>query len=142
MEQQALQDKYTAQQVADAIRKANGIYAAAARLLRCDRRTVAAYVERYATVRQAAEEANATLLDIAEGHLVTDVQKGKFEQIKYYLNAKGKARGYGITRNEQVDNPIDWELVPDKVLDDYCDGKMTEDDVRRIIVRQSRTRQS
>lgn len=131
---------FTAEQVAEALRKANGIYAAAARLLRCDRRTVAAYVERYASVRAAAEEANATLLDIAEGHLVKDVQAGKFEQIKYYLNAKGRSRGYGIERREVSTDPIDWSQVSDDILDAYCEGKMTEDDVRRAIVRQSRAR--
>ncbi len=31
--------------------------------------------------------------------------------------------------------PIDWSLVPDDVLDGYLDGKLTEDDVRRQLLR-------
>lgn len=99
-EQQPPQDKYTAAQVADALRKARGIYAVAARALECDRRTIVNYVNRYATVKAAAEEATATVIDVAESFLIRDVYEGKFDQIKYYLNAKGKERGYGIERQD------------------------------------------
>lgn len=135
-------DEYTTEQVAEAIKKARGIYAVAAKSLGCTRQTVASYVERYATVRAAAEEANATVLDVAESFLIRDVLEGKFDQIKYYLNSKGKARGYGIERREVQNDPIDWALVDDETLDAYRNGKMNLDDVRRTITRKPRTSES
>lgn len=135
-------DEFTAEQVAEALRKARGVYAVAARTLGCNRQTIANYVNRYATVKAAAEEATATVVDVAESFLIRDVYEGKFDQIKYYLNSKGKDRGYGIERHELNTNPIDWSLVDDETLTAYCDGKLSEDDVKRTIIRQSRTRPS
>lgn len=140
MTQQPPQDKFTAEQVAEALRKSSGIKAAAARALGCDWKTVDRYVRTYATVRQAHDEATEVLLDVAEGHLASAVRRGEWEQVKYYLNAKGKSRGYGIERRQVENDPIDWALVDDDTLDAYCDGKLSIDDVRRSIIRQSRTR--
>jgi hypothetical protein len=98
--QQPPQDKYTVAQVIAALRAANGIKAAAARVLGCEWRTVDNYIKRYPTVRAALDECDQIILDIAEGHLISDVRRGQWEQIKYYLNAKGKSRGYGTERRE------------------------------------------
>lgn len=97
--------KYSAQQVADAIRAAGGVVAVAARALGCDRNTVYAYAERHATVRTAMEEANETNLDVAEAGLASFVRgtvagravddRVRMDAIKFYLRTKGRDRGYG-----------------------------------------------
>jgi hypothetical protein len=87
--------KIGAEKVAEAIRKTGGVLAAAARALGCDRSTIHRYVNDYATVREAYEEANETNLDIAEGKLLEQVRAGDPKQIQFFLRTKGRSRGYG-----------------------------------------------
>jgi hypothetical protein len=94
------QSKHTTAQVIDALKKANGILTVAAHILGCHRETVANYIKRYPTVKAAHDEATDAILDIAEHHLISAVKRGEWEQIKYYLNAKGVSRKYGVDRKE------------------------------------------
>jgi len=62
--------EYKAQEVADALREANGVVARAAKALDCAPKTVYRYADRYVTVEQAMEEARMDLAAEAETHLV------------------------------------------------------------------------
>ena len=87
-------ERYKTGQVIEALRKARGIKAVAAKLLECSRQTVDNYIERYATVRAAYEEQRETLVDIAEGKLMKKLDADEWPAIKFVLVTLGKDRGY------------------------------------------------
>ena len=91
--------RYKADEVAQAIIDSDGILAAAARKLGCARKTVYSYIEKYAKVKEAYEEASETVLDLAEGKLIDAVEQGQLPAIMFVLKTKGKHRGY-VERQE------------------------------------------
>lgn len=89
-----LQQRYTAAEVIEAIERARGIKAVAAKILGCSRRTIDNYAKRYATVARACRQARETLIDVAEGQLVKAVDSGEWPAVRYTLATLGKERGY------------------------------------------------
>lgn len=91
--------KFTNAQIEDALRKTSGIVAAAARQLNTSRRTIYNYINNSEKLREAYDEINETTIDIAEAELVTLMRnrthKDQFSALRYYLNNKARARGYG-----------------------------------------------
>jgi len=92
-------EKYNAQQIADAITKSKGILTAAARDLRCSRGTIYRYIDKYATVKHAYDEANETNIDFVETKLMEQINNGNITAIIFFLKTKGKHRGY-VERQE------------------------------------------
>lgn len=87
-------EKFTAEQMIEAIRKNNGILAAAARSLSCTRQTVQNYVNNYSTVKDAYREANETNIDFVESQLMKKIKSGDTTSIIFFLKTKAKHRGY------------------------------------------------
>lgn len=92
--------KYTAQQMIDALTEAHGLLSLAARIIGCDRGTVRNYINRYPTVKRARDDAKDRVLDMAENNLYQKVAEGDITAIKYFLSTVGRERGY-VTRSEQ-----------------------------------------
>ena len=88
-------DRYTAQQVVDALFTVHGIKSLAAKLLQCNRQTITNYINRYTKVRKAHDDAIDGLLDIAEGNIFSAVSRGNLEESHWILSKKGQRRGYG-----------------------------------------------
>lgn len=86
--------EFTAQQVIDAISGTGGIQALVAKKLQCDRATVCRYVQRYVTVRQALEQEDEALTDLAETKAVKLINAEYWPAIQHRLSTKGKRRGY------------------------------------------------
>ncbi len=95
----ARKNKYTIEQVIDAIRESKGILTVAARKLDCSRSTLQRYVSNYPTVTQAVNDERESLLDFAEGSLFDQVRKGNITAIIFTLKTIGKSRGY-VERQE------------------------------------------
>lgn len=93
-------ERYTAEQMVDALLKAKGLVSVAAKMLGCTPRTVHAYINRYATVAQAKTEAREGILDMAEARLFQAIDKGEPWAISSILRTLGKERGY-VERTEQ-----------------------------------------
>jgi hypothetical protein len=91
--------KFTAEQMIDAIRRAEGNLSDAARILECSRTTVHRYVNKFSTVKQAYEEENDKFIDEAQGQLRRHVKKGSLPAIMFLLKTKGKHLGY-VERQE------------------------------------------
>jgi len=106
-------EKYTAQQMIDAIQDAKGILAAAARKIGCSRTTVHRYVNNYATVKDAYEEANETNIDFVESKLMEQVNSGNITAIIFFLKTKAKHRGY-VERQEVVGELAVSTITPDR----------------------------
>lgn len=92
-------ERYTTDEVCDALMKAKGLVSVAARQLGCDAKTVRRYIERHPTVAQAKVEARESILDMAEGRLFQAIDKGEPWAISSILRTLGKERGY-VERSE------------------------------------------
>jgi hypothetical protein len=87
--------RYTATQVADALRSTRGMTYLAAKRLGCDPNTIMAYCRRYPTVEQAKQDARGELLDVAEVKLWQAVQAGEHWAVTFALRMLGRERGFG-----------------------------------------------
>jgi hypothetical protein len=96
--------RYTAEQVADALIATKGMVTLAARKLGCAPSTVRAYVTRYPSVAQAIREAREGFLDATELKLQQAVQNGEGWAIAFTLRTIGRHRGY-VERTE-VDQQV------------------------------------
>jgi GH24 family phage-related lysozyme (muramidase) len=118
--------QYTAEQVIEALKASAGIQAAAARRLGCDRNTIGNYIKRYATVRQALEEARDTTIDLAESKLIEKVQAGEWPAIAFTLKTVGRTVGRhrGYVERQEYERVTGDELrqMPDDELDDLIEG--------------------
>jgi hypothetical protein len=115
-------ERFTAQQVIDAIKDTGGIKAEAARRLGCDWRTVDRYIKNYATVRQAYEQECETVLDLAESIMLKNLQLARKQQdeqntivdtgdAKWVLSMKGRKRGYAPTQRQEWEGKDGGPLV-------------------------------
>lgn len=94
----------TPELVAIALYEARGMVSVAARKLNVSIRVVNKFVKDYDICRVAVEEADAMLLDFAEGKLLQKIKAGDIASIIFYLRTKGKARGYTEKQIEDVEN--------------------------------------
>ena len=93
--------RFGAEAVIAAIVKNKGILALAAKSLDCSRTTVYRYVNEYATVKAAYEEANESNIDFVESKLMMNIDHGDTTAMIFFLKTKGKHRGY-VERTEQT----------------------------------------
>ncbi len=87
-------DRYTAQQVADALTRAKGFVSVTAKNLGCSDQTVRNYMDRYAICKQAVLDAREQMIDIAEGRLYQNINEGDNTAIIFFLKTQAKHRGY------------------------------------------------
>lgn len=92
----------TTDQVIAALTETNGNISLAAKRLKVTRKAISYYIDTYATVKTAHDEAAAYISDIAEGHLVNAVMKGNLDQARYWLENKARDRGYGRSTSIEV----------------------------------------
>ena len=111
-----MKEKFTANQIIDALREKHGNLSAAARYLGCERHTISRYINTYPTVKAVADEERETLIDFAENQLFKQVQDGNITAIIFTLKTIGKLRGY-VERQEvtgaeggklQIEYVNDW----------------------------------
>ena len=88
------QQRFTNDQVAEALRSAAGIRNAAATLLDCSPSTVKRYVDRSETLARIESEIVERNLDLAETRLLDAINDGNLTAVMFYLKTKGKHRGY------------------------------------------------
>ena len=129
------QERYTTEQVIEALQATKGMVTLAARQLGCHPSTVRSYIERHPTVAQAHREQREGFLDIAELALMKAVQSGESWAVSFALKTIGKSRGY-IERIQVENDPIEWSKVDDETLALYRAGKLSEADVRRSYAGQ------
>ncbi len=109
--------KWTAEQMIDAIRKAQTA-AGAARIIGCSSDTIRTYANRYPTVAAALHTEREDLIDYAEEGLKNAVINGEAWAIAFALKTIGKHRGY--TERTEITG-ADGEGL--KVIIEYADRK-------------------
>ncbi|MGE5510356.1 MAG: hypothetical protein ACM31O_03780 [Bacteroidota bacterium] len=125
---------WTDQQIAAALRATGGYYTQAAMLLakkfkcKCNRQTIARYVERSVWLQRVLVEINEATLDFGEAALMMHIRNGSERSVHYLLSSKGGARGYGKNRTElstQGNKPLplsmNWAELPPDILDQLAD---------------------
>ena len=113
-------DRFTAKQIIEALRKTRGNTTYAAMALGCTRMTIYNYINRYATVKAVFEEEKERTLDKVELKLEDAAINGQPWAIKFILSTKGKDRGY--SRRQEITGvdggPVETkEMTKDKALD-------------------------
>jgi len=108
-------EKYTANQIIDALKEKHGNMSASARFLGCSRNTISRYIDTYPTVKAVYEEERETLIDFAENQLFKQVQEGNITAIIFTLKTIGKSRGY-VERQEVTGANggaivVDWDGI-------------------------------
>jgi hypothetical protein len=109
----------TVENAAAALRAENGIIMYAAKRLKVDRMTLSRYMEKHPELQEVREEASEVLVDIAERHLEKNIKAGEMKTIRWYLDRKGKNRGYA-TRVEQTGpdgRPLEFETIERRIVD-------------------------
>lgn len=86
--------KFSVEKMLKAIDNSAGIKSEVAKRLNCSRSLIYEYIERFPEVRAAFEDEEEKVLDMAESSLFSLIQDGDTSAIFYYLNNKGKKRGY------------------------------------------------
>ena len=86
------EQQYTVAQVIDAVKDSGGNMSIVAKRLGCDRSTVMRYANRYVTIREALQQADEAVTDLAESKAIKLINEEYWPAIMHRLNTKGKAR--------------------------------------------------
>lgn len=106
------QERFTEEEVAEALRTSRGFVSAAARKLACDPSTIRDYMERYPALRIVRHEAREEEKDVAELKLGQAIRNGEAWAICFYLKTQAKDRGY-VERSEVVAVDLN-DLAPEQ----------------------------
>jgi len=112
-----MKEKFTANQIINALREKHGNLSAAARYLGCDRHTISRYISLYPSVKSVADEERETLIDFAENQLFQQVKEGNITAIIFTLKTIGKSRGY--VERQEVTSAEGGHIVVRLVGDDH-----------------------
>lgn len=116
----ANQNRYTKDQIAEALDKAGGFVSHACRLLDCTRKTLYNYINKYPELKEIRKDIRESYLDIAESKLMQKVRDGATPELLFYLKTQGKARGYieksqlDLTSGDEQINKIEIEIFENK----------------------------
>ena len=107
--------RYTAEEVAQAVYEAKGLASIAAKRLGCNASTVRNYAAKYPTVKEAIVQAREDLKDFAESKLLRRIDDDDLTAIIFFLKTQAKDRGY-VERAEVTGadaGPLQIEYVND-----------------------------
>lgn len=114
--------RLSAKKVAAELRRTRGMVAVAARSLGCNRSTVYDYIRKYASVREARDEAREFTTDTAELKLYEAIQAGDPWAVQFYLKTQGKDRGYTERTELQHSGALDVSSLSDEELEAIARG--------------------
>jgi hypothetical protein len=97
--------KIPIQAIIDALINHHGLVSLAAAEIGCSPRTIQRRLSDDRRVKDAQEDAQGHLLDIAEDKLAQGVVAGEWEKVKYFLSTKGKSRGYISSQEVVIKKP-------------------------------------
>jgi hypothetical protein len=117
-------ERYTCEQIIEALKKSKGMVYLAADLLKCSHQTVYNYIERHPSVRMAWEQEHGVVGDNAELALYSAILAGEHWAISFYLGTKGKDRGYTRRSEQRAENlNVDMAQLTDEQLQRIANGE-------------------
>jgi hypothetical protein len=93
------------------MRKYGGIRPEVCKELGITRQTLFCRIKNSPTLQAAELDIEEENLDIGEGHIINGLREGKERYVFYYLDHKGKRRGYGNTAQISLDDAQLREIV-------------------------------
>lgn len=118
----AAKDKFTVDQMIQALTASMGLVSVTAQKLKCNQQTVRNYIERYPAVKQAQLDARDEMIDLAEASLVRAVRKGEGWAVALMLKTLGKSRGYVEKQELDLSGELSLNLpqvfLPQPIQDD------------------------
>lgn len=107
--------RLTIKQVADALVKSGGRVMEAAKLLKCNFKTIYKYIDKDKRLQILKEDLEEFHLDAAESSLMSQIKKGNLTAIIFFLKCKGKRRGWIEDERSvtHIDKPVifNYKLV-------------------------------
>lgn len=139
-------EKFTAEQVADALIETRGMKTLAAKRLGCSYNTVQRYIDKYATVKDALRQSHAGLgdqveLTLANMALGKTKRDGSYERepnitaLIFLAKTKFKERGY-IERTENVNLNVDTALLK-QTIDAITEAGLEPAQVFNDLIREA-----
>ena len=128
--------RLTQKEIIEALYKANGILAVAARFLSCSRQMIYDRMKKYPKIEAAYRDAREINIDMTENELIKNIKKGKESSIFYNLNNMGRDRGYGKPLLIAPTDPTGTKeyaadartAILGKLLPELASGDQTEED--------------
>jgi hypothetical protein len=105
--------KFTVDQVADALKSCRGLIFLTAKKLGCCVDTVRDYCKRYPKIAEVAVSAKGEMVDLAEAKLYDAIRKGAPWAICFFLKTQAKDRGY----LEKVETETSARLVIREIVE-------------------------
>jgi very-short-patch-repair endonuclease len=105
-------EKFTKDEIRNALIKSNGFTSIAAQNLDCHVSTITNYIAKYPELKDTLKEIREKTLDFAESKLLTHINNDNFNALKFFLQTQGKERGY-IERQENINvNKQQFDELP------------------------------
>ncbi len=112
--------KFTAEEVTQALKDTKGMVYLAAQRLGCEAKTIYNYRDRYASVRAEMEQQDGMVNDIAEMKLYQAIMDGEQWAVVFRLKTKAKDRGYTERTETEISGRDGGDIVIKAV--DYRNG--------------------
>lgn len=108
------------------LRQCGGIKTVAAEKLNVSRSTLYLFLNDHPEIQEASADIEEELLDVAEDRVVIAIRSGEMPTVRWYLELKGKERGY-VRRVETTGKnggPVETRQKPD--LSNYSDDEIAQ----------------
>lgn len=123
--------KYTQQQIIEALRETKGMVYLAAKRLGCEAQTIYNYRDRYPAVRAEMEQQDGEVDDAAEMKLYQAIIAGEPWAVQFRLRTKGKGRGYVERVQQEVSGP-DGGPIQTEHVEKHDLSKLTSEQLREL----------
>ena len=105
-------DRFSMEQVEQALIDCNGFISFAARLLKCTPELLRGMIKRYPRLQRLVLDVDEARLDIVEDRLFLLTQFGDLEACKFFLERKGKHRNWGKSEDAKGPRSVHIKIVP------------------------------
>lgn len=115
--------KLSLARAAKALKEHHGIILKAAEACGVHRHTMRKFIDEHPELEEIRQQAEEELLDIGESNIVTDLKAGDGKTTRWYMERKGKDRGY-TTRQETTGKdgaPLEMGVIERRVVDPQSD---------------------
>jgi hypothetical protein len=116
-------ERFTPEQILEALKAKRGMVYLAARMLQCDVKTIYNAMKRHPEIRKVRDELRGQMIDVAESALHKLIANGNLSATIFFLKTQARDRGYvehperaGVNLNLSAD---DLARMDDKELDAY-----------------------
>ena len=112
----ANKDKYTKEEVLDALTKSGGFISIACKLLGCTRKTIYNYLDRYEELKEKLDDINYTYDDKVEAKIIEKAVRGETRELIWYATHKQSFKERGYSNKQELDITSNQEKIQINIL--------------------------